>query len=50
MELNVTFEQLAQWEGGKLIQDVMPQLTADEREFLISGAMPGEFEEIFKDA
>ena len=49
MELNVTPEQIARWEGGELIQNVMPHLNQDEREFLISGAMPGDFERLFPD-
>ena len=49
MELDITPEQIARWEGGELIQDVMPHLNADEREFLISGAMPGDFERLFSD-
>ena len=47
MELPVTQEQLDAWIGGSLIQDVMPDLDADQREFLISGMMPGEFEAMF---
>ena len=47
MELDVTDEQLRAWENGTLIQEAMPNLTADEREFLITGLLPGEFERIF---
>ena len=47
MELPVTQEQLDAWSAGKLIQDVMPDLDEDQREFLISGMMPGEFEAMF---
>ena len=47
MELDVTNEQLQAWENGTLIQDAMPNLTADEREFLITGLLPGEFERMF---
>lgn len=46
MEINCTYEQFARWREGGLIQNVMPQLSADEREFLISGCMPGEFEKL----
>ena len=34
MELNVTQEQLTAWESGVNIQVAMPQLNADEREFV----------------
>ena len=47
MELDVTNEQLQAWRTGTLIQDAMPKLTADEREFLITGLLPGEFERMF---
>jgi hypothetical protein len=47
MELDVTNEQLQAWETGTLIQDAMPNLTSDEREFLITGLLPGEFERMF---
>jgi len=46
MELDVTNEQLHAWETGTLIQEAMPNLTADEREFLITGLLPGEFERL----
>lgn len=49
LDLNVTEEQLLRWKLGDLIQDVMPDLTPDEREFLISGVAPGEFELLFGD-
>lgn len=47
MELDVTNEQLQAWENGTLIQEAMPNLTEDEREFLITGLLPGEFERMF---
>lgn len=38
MEIDVDPETLKAWENGDgLIQDLMPQLTADEREFIITG-------------
>ena len=39
LEIDVTPEQLKAWEDGELIQDVMPNLTPDEREFLMTGIM-----------
>jgi hypothetical protein len=47
LDLPVTEEQLLRWKMGDLIQDVMPDLTPDEREFLISGVAPGEFDLLF---
>lgn len=47
MDLPVTEEQLTRWQRGELIQNVMPELTPVQREFLISGMTPEEQEEIF---
>ena len=47
MELNVTQEQLTAWESGVHIQVAMPQLNADEREFVKTGMTPTEWEELF---
>lgn len=45
MDLPVTQKQLDIYENtNTLVQDVFPDLDADQREFLISGFMPGEFE------
>jgi len=48
MELPVTEDQLRNWLGtqdrpGQLIQVVMPHLSAEQREFLISGCNPEEW-------
>lgn len=48
-EINITELQLEQWRAGKNIQWLCPQLTPDEREFLITGATPEEWAETFKD-
>jgi len=47
MELNVTQEQLTAWESGVHIQVAMPQLNAEEREFVKTGMTPTEWEELF---
>lgn len=47
MDLPITEEQLKNWEDGMLIQMVMPNLTAAEREFLISGVVQEEWDELF---
>lgn len=49
IDLPVTQDQLDDWQQGKLIQLAMPQLTADQREFIISGATPEEWNEAFED-
>lgn len=46
-EIPVTQEQLDNWRGGTLIQHAMPNLTDDQREFLMTGITPEEWDEIF---
>lgn len=46
-EIDVTPEQIARWKGGELIQNVMPHLSGDDREFLISGITPEEWKSYF---
>ena len=36
-EIPVTQEQLDDWESGTLIQHAMPNLSADDREFILTG-------------
>ncbi len=45
LELDITVEQFENWQNGMLIQDAMPNLTADEREFLMTGILPHEWDE-----
>ena len=48
MDLDITQEQLDAWENkGVLIQDAMPDLKPEEREFLISGITPEKWNELF---
>lgn len=46
LNLDVNPEQIARWQKGELIQNAMPQLSVDEREFLISGLLPEEWEKL----
>ena len=47
-EIDVTELQLALWKsGGMLIQDAMPGLTPDEREFIKTGITPDEWDAMF---
>ena len=48
MEIEVTQEQLSSWESGVLIQNAMPNLSADEREFIMTGITPEERDSAFK--
>lgn len=47
MNLPITLEQVTRWQGGELIQNAMPDLTPDQREFLITGITPKEWKETF---
>lgn len=46
-EVDVTEEQILAWLAGGLIQDVMPNLSADDREFVMTGITPEEWETAF---
>lgn len=44
MTLALTEPQYSDWLGGALIQNALPHLSADEREFLMTGITPEEWE------
>lgn len=45
--INVTQEQIDRWQSGMLIQEAMPHLSPDDREFLMTGVTPEEWGAIF---
>lgn len=47
---SVTVGKLAYeaWKDGVFAQDAFPELNAEEREFLISGTTPAEWDDMFK--
>tara|TARA_R110000803_G_scaffold60000_1_gene119053 strand:- start:1181 stop:1372 length:192 start_codon:yes stop_codon:yes gene_type:complete len=45
MSLDISEGALLAWSSGMLIQDAMPNLGADEREFVMTGFTPYEWEE-----
>ena len=48
MKLDITLDQIHQWENGLgLIQDIMPNWTASEREFIMSGMTDDDWNEAF---
>ena len=49
LELDVTQEQIDRWQNGELIQNAMPHLSIDEREFLISGMLSHEWDAYISD-
>ena len=51
MEIPITQDQIDEFYSpdGRLIQDICPGLTADEREFLISGCTPEDWKTLYGD-
>ena len=49
MDLPVTKMQLQEWKNGGLIQNVFPNLTPDEREFIQTGITPNEWQQVEQD-
>lgn len=47
MDLPITQEQLRRWDSGELVQKVFPHLTADQREFLMTGMTPEDWKATF---
>ena len=47
MEIEITESQLKAWRAGAYIQDVAPLLSADEREVILTGILPEEWDELF---
>lgn len=46
-EINVTPEQMYAWQNGKHIQDAMPNVSAEDREYILTGVTPEEWNEVF---
>ncbi len=49
-EINVTDDQIDDWMGGMLVQDAMPDVSPDDREFLMTGITPKEWTDAFGEA
>ena len=50
LEVPVTEEQLAKYESGMVLAQVaFPDLTPDQREFIMTGVTPEEWDEAFGD-
>ena len=47
MDIAVTAVQIAAWQGGELIQNAMPNVSPNEREFIKSGITPAEWASVF---
>ena len=49
LEINITQDQFDAWKNGMLIQDAMPNISAEEREFIMTGTTKGEWDEVMSD-
>jgi len=47
MDLPVTDEQMSAWESGVFIQEAMPDLPAEYREFIKTGVTPETWNNMF---
>ena len=48
-EINVNQSQIDKWVAGMLIQDAMPNVSVDEREFIMTGITPEEWDSTFNE-
>jgi hypothetical protein len=48
VDLPITFDQLLRYEKGELLQNVFPDLTPNQREFIKTGITENEWDETFK--
>lgn len=42
-------ERIKKYNAGALVQDVFPDCTADQREFIVTGMTPQEWADLFPD-
>jgi hypothetical protein len=49
-EMDVTQEQLQRWASGEKVQNVFPHLSADDREFIMTGVTGEEWEEFWEES
>ena len=47
MDLDITLEQIERYNKGELIQNVFTNLSDNEREFLMTGITPEEWDQVF---
>ena len=47
MNVDTFGQKLRQWQNGEMVQNVFPMLTADEREFLMTGITPDKWNAMF---
>lgn len=47
LDIDVTEEQIMRWKNGMLIQNAMPNLSPEDREFLMTGVTAEEWKATF---
>jgi len=48
LDIQVSQDQITSWQNGEPIQNAMPELSSDDREFLMTGITPDEWEDNFE--
>lgn len=48
-DLNITQDQLDKFFQGEKVQHAFPHLSSDDREFILTGITPEEWDQTFKD-
>ena len=46
-DIDVEPEQITAWQNGVLIQDAMPKLSPSDREFIMTGTTPEDWNQMF---
>ena len=46
-QINCTQEQYDAWQNGTLIQNAMPSISKEDREFIISGCTPDDWHTLY---
>jgi hypothetical protein len=49
LDIPVTQEELDKWNSGMLIQEAMPNLSPDQREFILTGIVSDEWDSTFEE-
>lgn len=49
LDLDITYDQLHQYECGMTVQEAFSNLSVDEREFIINGITSDEWDELFQE-
>ena len=46
VDMGLKLDAFERWKDGACIQDVFPELSADDREFLLTGLTPEDWEKL----